>query len=178
MPVVFDNTFLALLFGPLRTPPTDPLTGKPVDRATERIEHLVEQLQSAQSRILIPTPALCEFLSIADRAGADYLSSLDGTTRFQIVPFDTVAAVEAARTIAAALRSGNKRSGREKTAWQKVKFDRQIVAIAKTKNATTIYSDDGDVAAFGADAGLEVIGVAALALPPPSQVGLPLDDQE
>lgn len=175
MPVVFDNTFLALLFGPLRTPARDPRTGRPVELAHERIEALVEQLTRAQIRILIPTPALTEFLSVAARAGPEYLARIDGTSRFQIVPFDTAAAVEAARATSVALGRGDKRGGRKKTPWQKVKFDRQIVAIARTRGATQIYSDDEDIAAFGSDAGIDVISVAELSLPPPKQGDLPLD---
>ena len=177
MPVVFDNTFLALLFGPLRTPPRDPRTGKPVERAQDRIEALIDELTRSQVRILIPTPALCEFLSIAGRPGADYLARLDSTSRFKVESFDTAAAVEAARVIAASVRRGDKRSGRKKaTPWQKVKFDRQIVAIAKTRGATEIYSDDEDIAAFGVDAGIQVVAVAELPLPPPKQEGLPLEN--
>jgi predicted nucleic acid-binding protein len=176
MPVVFDNTFLALLFGPLKTPPADPRTGKPVDRAEARIEALVERLARGQVRILIPTPALCEFLSIAGRPGAEYLAQIDSTSRFQIVPFDTAAAVEAAFVISAAVRGGDKRGGRKKTTpWQKVKFDRQIVAIATVRGATEIYSDDEDIAAFGKDAGIDVYSVAELPLPPPKQEDLPLE---
>ncbi len=177
MPVVFDNSFLALMFGPVRTPPIDPRTNKTVDRAGERIDALVERLAKAQVRILIPTPALCEFLCVADRNGSEYLARLDSTSRFQIVSFDIAAAVEAARVISVALGRGKKRAGRDGAPWQKVKFDRQIVAIAKTHAATEIYSDDEDIAAFGHDAGIEVIGVSELPLPPPKQETLPLDDQ-
>lgn len=176
MPVVFDNTFLALLFGPLRTPPRDPRTGAPVERAQARIESLVEDLSDAQIRILIPTPALCEFLTVAGREGAEYLAILDSTARFEIAPFDTAAAVEAARWLGAGIRAGDKRRGRAAADWQKVKVDHQIVAIAKMRLADTIYSDDGDVAKYGADVGITVIGVADLPPPPLKQADLPIDE--
>lgn len=119
MPVVFDNTLLALLFGPLRTPPIDPRTRKPVERAQERIDALVEELARKQVRILIPTPALCEFLSVAGRPGAEYLDRIDSSSRFQVVPFDTRAAVEAARAIGASVQRGDKRSGRSKATFRR-----------------------------------------------------------
>jgi hypothetical protein len=49
--------------------------------------------------------------------------------------------------------------------WAKVKFDRQIVAIAKVVGATVIYSDDKDVATLAKKQGIETIGVADLPLP-------------
>ena len=175
MPVAFDNTFLALLFGPLGILPIDPHTSKPVERPSERIEALIERLAREQVRILIPTPALAEFLCVADRAGSEYLERLDSTSRFQVVPFDTLAAVEVARVIRTSKALGNKR-GASIASWQKVKFDRQIVAIAKVQGATEIYSDDPDIASFGREAGITVISVAELPLPPPKQEGLPYSD--
>jgi hypothetical protein len=49
--------------------------------------------------------------------------------------------------------------------WAKVKFDRQIVAIAKVIGATEIYSDDGHVSRLAKQANIKCIGVADLPLP-------------
>jgi hypothetical protein len=46
-----------------------------------------------------------------------------------------------------------------------VKYDRQIVAIAKVNSATTIYSDDADIAAIAARAKIKVVGLVDLPLP-------------
>ncbi|MFD2857474.1 hypothetical protein ACFSZS_25900 [Seohaeicola zhoushanensis] len=48
----------------------------------------------------------------------------------------------------------------------KVKFDRQIVAIAKTEGAHTIYSDDEDVCKYARRAKINSISTHQLALPP------------
>ena len=64
-----------------------------------------------------------------------------------------------------AMAAGNKQGGAQGT-WAKVKYDRQIVATAKVEAADTIYSDDNDVQKLAAQAGLAVIGVAELPLPP------------
>jgi hypothetical protein len=64
-----------------------------------------------------------------------------------------------------AISRGNKRGGSSAT-WAKVKYDRQIVAIAKVCGATTIYSDDEDVEALGKTAKIAVTGLSALPLPP------------
>jgi hypothetical protein len=47
-----------------------------------------------------------------------------------------------------------------------VKFDRQIVAIAKVYKAHTIYSDDEDVKALAENAAMKVIPSWELPLPP------------
>jgi hypothetical protein len=47
-----------------------------------------------------------------------------------------------------------------------VKFDRQIIAIAKVEGAERIYSNDADIHRFGRAEGLEVIRLQDLASPP------------
>ena len=44
------------------------LDGLPISRPKERIDHLVQQLDKAKTKIIVPTPALGEALV---RAGAD-----------------------------------------------------------------------------------------------------------
>ena len=82
---------------------------------------------------------------IADESGSDYLVEIDKKSTFSIEPFDARAAVEAAASTRKALAKGNKKSGSTRT-WQAVKTDRQIVAIAKTRGVTRIYSNDTDIA--------------------------------
>jgi predicted nucleic acid-binding protein len=64
-----------------------------------------------------------------------------------VVPFDTRAAIELAVMTRNAIDQGDKRGGVD-APWNKVKFDRQIVAIAKVAGATTIYSDDLQLRTF------------------------------
>jgi hypothetical protein len=61
---------------------------------------------------------------------------------------------------------GKKKRGDSSATWARVKYDRQIVAVAKVAGATTIYSDDGDVAALAKAAKVEVVRLADLPLPP------------
>lgn len=63
-----------------------------------------------------------------------------------------------------ALDEGDKRSGLD-APWNKIKFDRQIVAIAKVAAATAIYSDDRQLRTFAEQQGLSVIGLADLPVP-------------
>ena len=46
-----------------------------------------------------------------------------------------------------------------------LKYDRQIVAIAKVHQATTIYSDDEDIEKVAAESDIPVIGLADIPVP-------------
>ncbi|WP_194406053.1 PIN domain-containing protein [Bradyrhizobium sp. CCBAU 53351] len=163
--VVIDSTNLLLLLRP-GTPVPGGRDGKAVERAKERIEYLVHRLSKAKARIIIPAPALSEALVKAGAAASlQIVEELQKHAVFSIEPFDTRAALEASAMSRAALAGGNKK-GKSTAPWQKVKFDRQIVAIAKVHGATEIYSDDDDVVALGEQAKIKVIRLAALPLPP------------
>lgn len=158
--VVIDATMLLLLLRP-----DTPVPGA-VDQPKERIEFLVQQLDKAKTKIIVPTPALSEALV---RAGAtatpQIIEHLQKYAVFSIEPFDTRAAIEVAAMAREAASTGRKR-GNSNATWAKVKYDRQIVAIAKVNGATTIYSDDGDIAALARRARIAVVGIADLPLPP------------
>lgn len=161
MEVVFDATFLIPLL--------DAQIQADVD-ADARLEHLVQSLDKTRYTILIPTPALSEVLIGAGDAAPQYLEILNRSRCFRILPFDQRAAVEAAAAHREAMDSGDKREGSE-ASWAKVKFDRQIVAIAKVAAARVIYSDDDDIARFAERDGLEVVTRAQLPQPPPETQG-------
>jgi hypothetical protein len=96
--------------------------------------------------ILLRTLALSEFL-----AGAAN------------VDFDLRAAAEAAQWHRESVRNKDKREGAE--SWPKVKFDRQIVAIAAVEGASAIYSNDRDVKRLGERSGLPVFAMDDLPAP-------------
>ena len=60
----------------------------------------------------------------------------------------------------------------------KLKFDRQIIAIARVHQQATIYSDDGDIAKLAGALDLEVIPISGLPSPPEdAQLLFPLDGE-
>lgn len=118
----------------------------------------------------MPTPALSEVLIGAGDAAALYLDIINRSARFKIVPFGARAAVEAAAAHRDALRADDKREGSD-SSWTKVKFDRQIVAIAKVEGADIIYSTDVDIARFAARNDLEVVTLEQLPFPPETLQG-------
>ena len=170
--VLFDNNVLCLLLHPDADVPNDPKTGKPIDRAADRVNYLRDQLQDAGIRIIIPAPVLSEFLTFAD---PEYLVTITQSVRFDIAPFDTRAAAEAAVALRRAMKSGQGKKLGLTSSWQKIKVDRQIVAIGKIHKVTMVYSTDADVLALAKESGLEAMHVADLPLPPPQEIQLTLE---
>jgi|SRR5271169_1285664 len=168
--VLFDTTFLSLLLHPGSNPPLGS-DGNPVKRCKDRIENLIQLLSEKKTKIIIPTPVLSEILVLSGKSGPDYLSAINDRACFEIKSFDQKAAIEAATQIREAMSGGDKKAAAVGT-WAKVKFDRQIVAIAKVEGVQTIYSDDQDVEAYAKAVGIKVITVEQLALPPPEQLEL------
>jgi predicted nucleic acid-binding protein len=163
--VVIDATMLM----PLLRPDTIPVDSKGVRvaKAKERLDYLVKQLEKDRTQLIIPTPALSEALV---RAGAEasekIIEHLQRFTVFRIEAFDTKAAIEVAAMTRELLNSRDRKRGTSNATWTKIKFDRQIVAIAKANNATAIYSGDEDVQKIGARAKIKVHGWDDLPLPP------------
>ena len=132
-----------------------------------------ERLTDDKEHIILPTPAFAEFLVLAGSDAPQYISAIRDNSIFRIYPFDEIAAIELAdMEIESRRKWGSKKGAASDSEWQKVKFDRQIVAIAKAHGATVIYSDDPHIAKHGEDCGVKVISLADL--PVPAAVQLPL----
>jgi len=160
--VVFDAALALFLFSNHVGAPIDQATGKPVDRPKDRVDFLLETLQSAKTKIIIPTPALAEILVRAGKAGPAYLAKLQTSGAIKIEPFDTRAAIQVAWM---ASQPGD-RPRNTGEVYAKIKYDRQIAAIAKVCGATTIYSDDGNVRSYAKRMQITAYGIAELPLPP------------
>ncbi|HEV3038417.1 MAG TPA: hypothetical protein VHA33_11630 [Candidatus Angelobacter sp.] len=169
--VGIDSTFLGLMLHPKARAPIDPKTKKPIDRLPDRIEKLLQDLDADGERIILPTPVLSEFLILAGKDGPDYLAKIAALKTLMVKPFDEMAAVELAAIETADRAAGDKRGG-VASPWNKVKFDRQIVAISKVQGVSKIYSDDGDVSKFARKVGIEPVASWELALPSAKQVEL------
>ena len=128
--VVFDATMLLLAVSPDAGKPTDPATGKAVENVEQRIAFLLSQVDKAKAKIGLPTPALSEAMVRSTLHPAQIVNALQSLSVFQILPFDDRAAIELAIIQRGALETGDKKDGSQET-WAKVKFDRQIAALAK-----------------------------------------------
>jgi hypothetical protein len=166
--VVFDASVLLFVL--------DEHVNASVSRAKERVEYLIETLSKTGETIIIPTPALSECLVHAGPAGPEYLNIIGRQACFRVASFDERAAVEAAARTYEARQLGERRGGNPEASKTKIKFDRQIVAIAIVEGAAAVYSDDRDVITYAKEAGLKGYRLEDLPLPPEDpQTSLPLD---
>ncbi len=160
--VVFDATMMLLAIHPERIkPPINEKTGKPVEYVEARITALISQLEKAKTKIIFPSPALSELLVDSGDDMQAIVENIQKKSVFRIEPFDTLAAIETAIMTHEALGKGDKRAGIKAT-WAKIKYDRQIVAIAKVHHATAIYSDDSHIRKIAEQENIKVIGIADL----------------
>lgn len=150
-----------------------------IDRPLERVEYLVKRLEKAREKIIIPSPALAEVLVRASATlSLELVEKINGYNVFRIEPFDTRAAIEVAAMTRDALDGGGRKNTSAAT-YAKLKYDRQIVAIAKVMQATTIYSDDRHIRTLGKRAKIDVVGLADLPLPPADpQMDLDLEGKQ
>lgn len=159
--VVFDTSFLVPLLDPAI---------KGSGEVRPKLKHLIDTLDRQRDVVIIPTPALSEVLIGAGDTASRYLDILSKTPRFRIAPFGTRAAVEAAERHRRAIHASDKKEGME--SWSKLKFDRQIIAIAKVEGAERMYSNDGDVYRLGQADGLVVVRLEDLPDPPAETIDL------
>lgn len=172
--VIFDATFLMLLADPNAKVPTDPATGKSVTRGADRVNHLLAEIQKSGERVGIPTPALAEVLIGASGSIAELVTELTSGYKLKTLPFDEMAAIEVAIMSTNSALSGEGLSDETKA---KVKYDRQIIAIAKLAGADAIYSDDIGLRKKAQALGIRSLGLEDVALPPEDVQGkLPLTE--
>jgi len=95
-PVGFDNTFLSILLNPHAGIPLDPATGQPVLMAKQRAEFLVETLGRARQKVIIPTPAVSELLTVIGPDAQQYLTIIARSRLFELASFDARCAIELA----------------------------------------------------------------------------------
>lgn len=177
MPVAFDSTMLSALINPDAQVPHDVATGKPIEHAKERVQGLVEQLSKAREKIIIPAPVTAEILTVIGPANTEYLTIINRSRVFEVVPLDEKAAVELAflnRDVFGACDRKNRLQP-----YQKVKVDRQILAICKVAGCSTLYTDDKSMITSATLCGLTTVRLAELPIPPSArQHNLDLEPHE
>ena len=166
MSVAFDATFLLYLFAPpgqVAVPLDD--SGKPIQHVPERVKLLFEDIEKSGTTIIIPTPALSEiYVRAGVEAGQEWARIMKRAKIFKVSAFDEVAAAEAAIMVGSAKKCPAIIPQTDGT-WAKIKYDKQIVAIAISQGAKTLYTDDRNQGNFAKRYGLQVIGVGDCPLP-------------
>jgi hypothetical protein len=174
--VVFDATMLSLFLRPGSPGPLDPATGERVTHADLRVAALVEALAKNKTAIIVPTPILSEVLIKAGVNGPRILATLQRSSAFRVMSFDARAAIELAQMTNDLASNADKRAAIN-APWSKIKFDRQVVAIARVNRASAIYTDDLGLIAFADLNDIRCVRVADLPVPPSALQGqLPFDE--
>jgi predicted nucleic acid-binding protein len=133
----------------------------------DRLDFFLETASKHKQKIIIPMPVLAEFLVRTDAATAEWLAVLERKSAVEIAPFDRIAAVDCALLDRAAIGSGDKKDGLDQP-WQKIKIDRQIVAIGKSRSATLVVSDDKGIRNNALRCGMLALTIAELPQSPES----------
>lgn len=177
MTVAFDNTMLSILLNPDGAIPEDPETGQPVQEAKARAESVIQQLQKARRKIIIPAPACAELLTAIGPDAQQYLNVIGRSRVFEIGNFDARAAAELALLNRDTFHNHDQKNRAEP--YQKRKVDRQIIAVAKVYGATEIYTDDAGSAKRARMCGITPIGIAEIPIPEEAkQIPLALEPHE
>jgi hypothetical protein len=159
-----DNSAFTYLVNPDSDPPQDPSTGKPVAHAKARIEGLINSL-GKQSRLILPAPALAEALVGAGTAAMAVFEKLNQQSNILVAPFDQKAAIELAMMHMQIMEATGSKRGGSTEPWQKIKFDRQIIAVGRANNSAVIFSDDHGLCSFAKLIGMESISTWELEVP-------------
>jgi hypothetical protein len=169
--VSFDANVLSILLLKAPMAPIDFRTKSVVTNARERLNHEVKTLSQKGEKVRIPDPALSEFLVAAVLAGAsiqEYLKIIREAQHFVTRPFGIRAGVETAERLAKAIKAGDKREG-ESEPWEKLKFDRQIIAVSIVEGANAIYTTDKGVYNQAIRWGIKPVHPGDLVIPPLQQ---------
>ena len=104
----------------------------------------------------------------------DYLAIIRRKAVFEIAGYDEPEAIE---VVEHWLKFGEGKKLKPGTAetWAKLKYDRQIAAIAKTRRVECIYSTDGDLEKYADELNIKFCNLIHLPLPPTEQQKLPFD---
>lgn len=167
--IILDATFLVIFLKSNAFPPKD-RDDTPVEKFQERVDALISDLNASGQVIGIPTPAFAEVLVKAGSHRLTWVSVLSDRYKFALLPFDSRAAIEASELIEAVKKE---QKSQPADTWAKIKFDIQIVSIAKAENATAIYADDIGIERHGKRVRIPVYRVCDLPVPTPPQEPAP-----
>lgn len=177
MTAAFDNTMLSILLNPDGNIPNDPATNAPVAEARARAEAVVQQLQKARRKIILPAPACAELLTAIGPEAQQYLNIVGRSRVFDVGNFDARCAAELALLNRGEFQQHDNKNKAEP--YQKRKVDRQIIAIAKVYGVSEIYTDDDGLAKRARMCGITPISIAEVPIPEAAkQIPLALEEHD
>lgn len=141
----------------------DPETGEMITEVTRRIDALVDRIENLDGTIIIPAPVLAEFLIGIDKnTHQAHINLIRSMACFEIASFDEMSAIECAQL---PTMSELRQMMKSDTA-NKVKFDRQIISIAKSLNVDEVWTHDHGVFQRCKQLGIVVRSLISIEPPP------------
>ena len=156
MTVAFDNTFLTLLLDPASQVRPNPVTGATTLYMPARINSLIDDLTGRGEKLIIPAPAIAEVMCKV-APPSEVIAKLGSYKCIEPYAFDQKCALtlgELSQQFGMAIKEAR---ALNEWARQRVKVDMQIVAVALTYGAETLYTDDNSQTTFAELCGLKVI---------------------
>lgn len=151
---------------------TNPANGQIISNVDLRSKALIDLIELNKGVILIPTPVLAEYLlGIEREMHFQHVNLINSMKCFEISPFEEISAMECA--LLPTLKELRQMSKESCTA-NKIKFDRQIIAIAKATNADEVWTHDKGIYDKCKELNLSVKSFADIE-PIPEQFNIPDD---
>lgn len=169
MTVAFDNTMLSILLNPDGKVPLNAETGLPIEHCQARAEYVVQLIQKARRKIILPAPACAELLTAIGPDAQQYINVVGRSRVFEIGNFDARGAAELALLNRDTFLLHDKKNGAEP--YQKLKVDRQIIAICKVYGVAEIYTDDTGLANRARMCGITPIAIGDIPIPDSAKQG-------
>lgn len=144
MRIIFDTNILVQAITGMKDgcQLTNPENGLEILDPLRRVEALIDMIENSGGTIIIPTPVLAEYLVGIDKKDHQtHLNMIQQQSCFEIVSLDEIAAIECAQM--PSLKE-LKLMMKSDTA-NMVKFDRQIISIAKALNVDEVWTHDKGV---------------------------------
>lgn len=149
----------------------DPETGQIVVSAFERAEALVDRIDALNGVVLLPAPVVSEYLLGIDRKSYQaHLNILNGLKCIEVSAFDQLAAIECALLVT----NQEMKQLDPDSKMAKLKYDRQILAIAIASGAKEIWTHDKQLYRRSKMMGLVAKSLAAIN-PKPQQLNFDAD---
>lgn len=168
MKIVIDtNVLVQIMQNEGATDLISPIDGAVVDNAFKRAEALVERIEAVNGLVILPAPVVSEYLLGIDQSSYQiHLDIINSSKAIEVIAFDQIAAVECAMLVS----NREMKTLDPDSKMAKLKYDRQILAIAIASGAKEIWTHDKQLFKRSEAAGLTARSLADIS-PKPEQLG-------
>lgn len=135
---------------------------QPITFSKQRLEHFIS---SNRPQIIVPAPVYSELLMISTVESKFLDEYLASNAEFIAAPYDVRAASVHAQIEKPLVQRGDKRGGRDEN-MNRLKFDRQILSIAKKYSVDLVITSDNGVVKDAMRYGIQTKCISTMDLPP------------